>query len=137
MRVIRRFVMLALVVACAGCDPVYKSQVAIDSPTAKGIDCAVQALHAEGLSVNNSEGSSSSHLAIEAGDIYMGLHARKGGYDIYVSRVGKPDTCAEIRQFAPYMRRAVKAISTQCSGSTSPTIQVDLSDKNCEVRVDG
>jgi len=134
MQVIRFLLIVLLAIGCAGCDPISKTQVAIDSPTAMGVDCAVRALRANGFSLKGAEGPD---VAVQAGDIFMGLHARQGGYDIYVSKVGKPNTCAEIEQFAPYMKRAVKVISTQCSGQTSPTTRVDLPREDCGIRVDG
>lgn len=127
--------MLLLAGGCAGCDPVSKINVAIDSPTTKGMDCAIQALRAEGLSTSDVENTQD--VTVQAGSIYMGLHARHGGYDIYTSRVGNPHTCTEIERFSPYMRRAVKAVSALCSGPTPPIIKVKFPAERCGVRVDG
>ena len=134
MKVLRDFSILLLAAGCAGCDPISKTQVSIDSPTAMGMDCALRALGEGGLA---SQASEDQDMAVRAGEIYMGLHARRDGYDIYVSRVGKPHSCAEIEQFAPYMRRAVKTISAQCSGTTSPKIAAVLANTGCGIRVDG
>ena len=134
MKVFRVFSILLLVAGCAGCDPISKTQVSIDSPTAMGMDCALRAIGEGGADTKDSEDKD---VSVQAGEIYMGLHARQDGYDLYVSKVGKPHSCLEIEQFAPYMRRAVRAISTQCSGSTSPKITAVLGNTGCGTRVDG
>jgi hypothetical protein len=134
MRVFRDLSIVLLAAGCVGCDPISKTQVSIDSPTAMGMDCALRALGEGGVDTKDSEGQD---MAVRAGETYMGLHARQDGYDIYVSKVGKPHSCVEIERFAPYMRRAVNAISAQCSGSTSPKITAMLANTGCGIRVDG
>ena len=134
MRVFRNFSILLLAAGCAGCDPISKTQVSIDSPTAMGMDCALRALGEGGVDTKDSKNQD---VPVPAGEISMGLHARQDGYDIYVSKVGQPHSCVEIERFAPYMRRAVKSISAQCSGSTPPQITTVLGNTGCKTRVDG
>ena len=120
---------------CLGCDPISETRVEIDSPTARGMSCAVEALRRAGF---DAEGfPEESHVPVQSGDIYMGLRVRRGGYELYVSKVGKPHTCGEIQKFSAHMRRASQVIVTQCSGSAPPKISVEIPAKNCSVRVDG
>lgn len=136
MRVTKSLLAFLFATGCASCDSISNTQVSIDSPTAMGMDCAVDALRENGLMIKDAEGREGSDVVVHAGASYMGLHAREDGYDIYISKVGTPNTCAELEQFAPHMRRAVKAISANCSGTTPPTTMIELPRTDCGIRVD-
>jgi hypothetical protein len=118
---------------CTACERGSLTQVSINSPTAGGMDCAVRALRGNDFYVEWTEADADATVQAEAAS--MGLRARQGGFDVYVLKLGTPNTCADIQQFAPDMRRAVEAISSQCSGATLPTHGTAIPVRDCDVRL--